>query len=71
MPLQADAGDENSIDMAFDAIRNHLGGLDLLLNNVCVAGPTAAAEDVSLAEWNKSLRVNVTSHSLFARRAIP
>jgi NAD(P)-dependent dehydrogenase (short-subunit alcohol dehydrogenase family) len=71
MPLQADAGDEDSIDMAFDAVRNHLGGLDVLLNNVCIAGPTAAADDVSLAAWNESLRVNVTSHFLFARRAIP
>ena len=71
MPLQADAGDEDSIDMAFDAVRNHLGGLDVLLNNVCIAGPTAAADDVSLAEWNELLRVNVTSHFLFARRAIP
>ena len=64
-------GTKTSIDMAFDAVRNHLGGLDVLLNNVCIAGPTAAAEDVSLAEWNESLRVNVTSHFLFARRAIP
>ena len=56
MPLQADAADEDSIDMAFDAVRNHLGGLDILLNNVCIAGPTAAADDVSLAEWNESLR---------------
>ena len=62
-------GDEDAVDMAFDAVRNHLGR-GRSVNDVCIAGPTAAAE-VRLADWNESLRVIVTSHFLFARRAIP
>ena len=71
MPLQADAGDEDLSIWRSTRFAIISGGLDVLLNNVCIAGPTAAAEDVSLAEWNESLRVIVTSHFLFARRAIP
>lgn len=45
--------------------------VDILVNNVGIAGPTARAEDVSLADWNESIRVNLTSHFLFARAVIP
>lgn len=68
---EADAGDESSVDRVFETVHRHMGGLDLLVNNVGIAGPTAAAEDVTLEQWNEALRVNLTSHFLFARRAIP
>jgi NAD(P)-dependent dehydrogenase (short-subunit alcohol dehydrogenase family) len=66
-----DAGDEDDVARVFDTVRNRLGGLDVLVNNVGIAGPTAAAEDITLADWNQSLRTNLTSHFLFARSAIP
>ena len=45
--------------------------IDVLVNNVGIAGPTAKAEDITLDEWNESIRVNLTSHFLFARGVIP
>lgn len=69
--IVADAGNEADVKGIFSGIKNDLGGLDVLVNNVGIAGPTAAAEDVSLADWNESIRVNLTSHFLFAREAIP
>ncbi|MBZ9772216.1 SDR family oxidoreductase [Mesorhizobium sp. CO1-1-8] len=69
--IVADAGDEASVQRAFDAAVGHMGGVDVLVNNVGIAGPTAAAEDVTLDQWNESLRVNLTSHFLFARAVIP
>lgn len=69
--IKADVGDEKAVAAVFDHINSAFGGLDVLVNNVGIAGPTAAAEDISLADWNESLRVNLTGHFLCARAAIP
>jgi NAD(P)-dependent dehydrogenase (short-subunit alcohol dehydrogenase family) len=69
--ITADAGDEADVLGIFDRMKAEVGGIDVLVNNVGIAGPTALAEDVTLADWNESLRINLTSHFLFARSAIP
>ena len=69
--VQADAGNEAEIDDMFTQAERHLGGLDVLINNVGIAGPTMSAEDISLTDWAKTFDVNVTGHFLCARRAIP
>jgi NAD(P)-dependent dehydrogenase (short-subunit alcohol dehydrogenase family) len=66
--ITADAGDEDDVAAVVARAGERVG---LLVNNVGIAGPTAAAEDVTLADWNESLRVNLTSHFLFARAVIP
>jgi NAD(P)-dependent dehydrogenase (short-subunit alcohol dehydrogenase family) len=66
-----DAGEPAEVDRLFDAVQEHLGGLDVLVNNVGIAGPTAAAEDVSIGDWDRTLRVNTSGHFYCARRAIP
>jgi NAD(P)-dependent dehydrogenase (short-subunit alcohol dehydrogenase family) len=67
----ADVGDERSAKAVFAELDSFCGGIDVLVNNVGIAGPTKPAEDLTLEEWNESLRVNLTSHFLFARAAIP
>lgn len=47
------------------------GRVDILVNNVGVGGPQGTAVDVDLAEWDKALRINVTSMMLMARYCIP
>ncbi len=69
--LAADAGIEAAVRSIFEVVDDRLGGLDVLVNNVGIAGPTAAAEDVALEQWESCLRANLTSHFLFARAAIP
>ncbi|QDZ01308.2 SDR family oxidoreductase [Nitratireductor mangrovi] len=66
--IHADAGDESAIE---HIVRGAGGRVDLLVNNVGIAGPTANAEDITLQDWNESIRVNLTSHFLFARAVIP
>ena len=69
--VQADAGNEAEIDDMFTQAERYLGGLDVLINNAGIAGPTMSVEDISLTDWAKTFDVNVTGHFLCARRAIP
>lgn len=47
------------------------GRLDILINNVGVAGPGGTALDVDMEEWARALEVNVASMVKMARYAIP
>lgn len=67
----ADASIERDVDLVFDDVRGALGGLDLLVNNVGIAGPTAAIDAIDISQWDRTVAVNLTSQFLFARRAVP
>lgn len=66
-----DVADPAAIARLFDTVSSTLGGLDALVNNAGVAGPTAACEDVALHDWQRTLAVNLTGQFLCAQRAIP
>jgi NAD(P)-dependent dehydrogenase (short-subunit alcohol dehydrogenase family) len=67
----ADAGSVAEMEAAVDAAIAHHGGLDVLVNNVGIAGPTAAVEDVTPEDLDATLRVDLASLFHAARRAIP
>jgi NAD(P)-dependent dehydrogenase (short-subunit alcohol dehydrogenase family) len=67
----ADVADEAQVDRLFADLHNSLGGLDVLVNNAGIAGPTAAIEDVDPADWRRCLEVDLTGQYLCARRAVP
>ena len=67
----ADVSDETTVARLFDTALTHLGGLDALVNNAGIAGPTARCEDITLADWERTLAVNLTGQFLCARVAIP
>ena len=66
-----DVSDESSVRRLFDDVFARLGGLDVLVNNAGIAGPTARCEDIALADWERTLAVNLTGQFLCARLAIP
>lgn len=66
-----DVADPAAVAALFDTAAGMLGGLDALVNNAGIAGPTAACEDVALDDWQRTLAVNLTGQFLCAQHAIP
>jgi len=69
--LRADAGVVADMEAFVDAAIAHHGGLDVLVNNAGIAGPTARVEDVKPEELDVTLRIDLAAMFHCARRAIP
>jgi NAD(P)-dependent dehydrogenase (short-subunit alcohol dehydrogenase family) len=63
--------DEAEVDAWFDDALDDLGGLDVLVNNAGIKGPTAPVDDIELAEWKECIEVCLDAQFLCARRAAP
>ena len=71
VPPWPTSSDEAAVDRLFDDVRAQLGGLDVLVNNAGIAGPTAAIEDIDPADWRRCIDIDLTGQFLCARRAVP
>lgn len=69
--IRADVADEGDVDRMFAAVEHHLGGLDALINNAGIAGPTGGVDAISPADWRRTIDVCLTGQFLCARRAVP
>ncbi len=69
--MRADAGRVSELEAFMDAAIRTLGGLDVLVNNAGIAGPTARVEDVTPAELDATLQVDLAAMFHCARRAVP
>jgi NAD(P)-dependent dehydrogenase (short-subunit alcohol dehydrogenase family) len=67
----ADASVAGDVDLVFDDVRGTLGGLDVVVSNAGIAGPTGAIEDIDAAGWERTIAVNLNSQYYVARRAVP
>ncbi len=69
--MQANAGDAADMDRFIDHALTGLGGLDVLVNNAGIAGPTKPVELVEPGELDATLQVGLASQFHCARRAVP
>ena len=67
----ADASVERDVDLVFDDVVGSFGGLDVLVNNAGIAGPTGPIGELGFGQWQRTVEVNLNSQFLFARRAVP
>lgn len=68
---KTDVGDPTAVAAFFAAVERSMGGVDVLVNNAGIAGPTAHVEDVEPGALDATLGVNVGSQFHCARHAVP
>jgi NAD(P)-dependent dehydrogenase (short-subunit alcohol dehydrogenase family) len=68
---RVDLADSDAVDSWVQGAVADLGGVDVLINNAGIKGPTAFVEDVTPAEWRESLAVGLDTQYLTARRVAP
>ncbi len=66
---KADVSSEEEVRAMFERMRLEFGTIDILVNNAGLQ-QDAALEDMTLAQWNKVIAVNLTGQFLCAREAV-
>jgi NAD(P)-dependent dehydrogenase (short-subunit alcohol dehydrogenase family) len=66
-----DVSDEEQVATLFENVKAHLGGLDVLINNAGIAGPTGGIDELDPQEWRNTVEVNLNGQFYCARLAVP
>jgi len=69
LALRADVSDETQVHAMFGSMLKELGTIDILVNNAGLQ-QDAPFHELTLAQWNKVLAVNLTGQFLCAREAV-
>jgi glucose 1-dehydrogenase len=69
LALRADVSNEADVERMFAAMQAELGTVDILVNNAGLQ-QDAPFEQLTLAQWNKVIGVNLTGQFLCARAAV-
>lgn len=67
----ADVSNLADVDRLFDDVRRRLGGLDVLVNNAGIAGPTGRIEDIKVEDWERCIAIDLNSLFYCTRLAMP
>ena len=67
----ADAVCWDDVQRVFSDIEREMGGLDFLINNAGIAGPTARVDEVGVEEWSNTVRTNLDSQFFCTKLAAP
>jgi NAD(P)-dependent dehydrogenase (short-subunit alcohol dehydrogenase family) len=70
LAVASDVSQPDSVKQLFSRTRETFGRLDLLFNNAGVSAPAIPIENLSFAQWNEVVNVNLTGAFLCAQEAI-
>jgi NAD(P)-dependent dehydrogenase (short-subunit alcohol dehydrogenase family) len=68
---KADVASLSDVDRLFEDVKRILGGLDVLVNNAGIAGPTAKVEDIDPKDWDRTIAVDVNGMFYCTRKGMP
>ncbi|MER9470709.1 SDR family oxidoreductase [Mesorhizobium sp. M0482] len=66
-----DVSKAEAVAKLFEEVDRRLGGLDILINNAGISGPSKPVEAVTDDEWRATLAVNLDGAFYCARSAVP
>src|SRR5262245_12381171 len=67
----ADVAKLADVDRLFEDVKKHLSGLDVLVNNAGIAGPTAKVENIRPEDWERCIAVDLNGMFYCTRKAMP
>jgi NAD(P)-dependent dehydrogenase (short-subunit alcohol dehydrogenase family) len=68
---KADVSSETDVDAMFAMVAKQWGGLDALINNAGIAGPTGGVDEITPSDWRRCIDICLTGQFLCARLAVP
>lgn len=70
LPIQTDIRDETSVQASIKQTADEFAGLDCLVNNAGISGPSSPIEEIDLQEWENTLSTNVTGMFLTVKHSV-
>ena len=70
-PVVCDVSDEEACVAAVDSVAKELGGVDILVNNAYDGGDAKEFMDADLADWRRTMDVNLWGSLAMTRAVVP